>query len=65
MATVNGLRLEYHGFLQGRGQSWTTTTLQTNDPSAVAGPIPNHVSFDGVTLSMLNSDGQAAVWRKQ
>jgi hypothetical protein len=60
-----GARVEYHGLLQSQGASWTTTTLQTNDQNAVAGPIPTQLSFDGVTLSTSNAYGQAAVWRKQ
>jgi hypothetical protein len=52
--------------LTGRGATWTVTTVQTNDPTAlVATPIPTYVRFDGSTLAMENDYGQAAVWRKQ
>jgi TIR domain-containing protein len=56
---------QYRGVLEGQGTNWTTTTLQTNDPTAIAGPIPTQVSFDGSTLVMQNSYGQSAVWQKQ
>jgi hypothetical protein len=62
---LTGYTLEYHGIFEGQGASWTTTTLQTNDSTAVAGPIPTQVQFDGATLMTGNSYGQLAVWQKQ
>jgi hypothetical protein len=62
---ANGVTYQYQGFFDGQGSRWTTTTVQTNDPTAVPGPIPTQVNFDGSRLAMRNSYGQAAVWRKQ
>jgi len=55
----------YRGVLEWQGTTWTTTTQQSNDPTAVIGvPIPTQVNFDGSALGMQNSYGQAAVWHK-
>jgi hypothetical protein len=55
----------YRGFFVGQGSSWTMTTAQTNDPWFVVGrTIPTQVRFDGSTLLMQNTDGQAFVWQK-
>lgn len=56
---------QYTGLLEAQGTYWTTTTEQTNDPTAVAGPIPTQVRFDGSTLVTENSYGQSAVWQKR
>ena len=61
-----GVSLQYRGVLMGRGATWTVTTAQTNDPTAlVATPIVTYVRFDGSTLAMENDYGQAGVWRKR
>jgi hypothetical protein len=60
-----GATFQYRGSIDGRGASWTTTIVQTNDPTAVAGPIPTEVRFDGSTLAMQSAYGDRAVWRKQ
>jgi hypothetical protein len=61
-----GVSLQYRGVLTGRGTTWTVTTVQTNDPTAlVATPILTYVRFDGSTLAMENDYGQSAVWRKR
>jgi hypothetical protein len=61
-----GVTLQYRGFVESQGNMWTVTTLQTNDPTAlIATPIATQATFDGSMLSMQNSYGQAAVWRKQ
>lgn len=63
---MQGVSLQYRGVLMGGGATWTVTTVQTNDPSAlVAIPIVTYVRFDGSTLAMENDYGQAAVWRKR
>lgn len=64
VTTADGSMYQYHGVFEGQGANWTTTTQQTNDPTAVAGPIPSQVSFDGSTLIVHNSYGQSAVWQK-
>jgi len=62
---LSGALFQYRGYLEGQGSSWTTTTVQTNDPSAVLVPIPTQVNFDGSRLMMQNTYGQAAVWQKR
>ncbi|HVT60744.1 MAG TPA: toll/interleukin-1 receptor domain-containing protein [Thermoanaerobaculia bacterium] len=62
---LSGAVFQYRGFFEGQGSHWTTTTMQTNDPSAVTGPIPTQVRFDGSTLMTQNSYGQLAVWQKR
>jgi hypothetical protein len=64
VTTSDGATYQYRGVFEGQGANWTTTTLETNDPTAVAGPIPTQVRFDGSTLAMQNSYGQSAVWQK-
>lgn len=59
-----GATFQYHGFFEGQRTNWTTTTLQTNDPTAVPGAIPTQVRFDGFALELQNSYGQYAVWQK-
>lgn len=59
-----GVMYWYRGALEGQGVNWMTTTQGTNDPTAVAGPIPTQVRFDGSTLVTQNSYGQLAVWQK-
>jgi hypothetical protein len=56
---------QYRGFFEGQGANWTTTTLQTNDPTVVPGPVPTQVRFDGSTLMVQNTYGQFAVWQRQ
>jgi TIR domain len=61
-----GVSLQYRGVFQGSGDTWTVTTMQTNDPNVlVATPIVTYVRFDGSTLATENVYGQAAVWRKR
>jgi hypothetical protein len=60
-----GATFQYRGYVDGGGSSWTTTILQTNDPTAVAGPIPTDVRFDGSNLAMHSAYGDRALWRKQ
>jgi hypothetical protein len=60
-----GATFQYRGYIEGRGTSCTTTILQTNDPTAAGGPIPTDVRFDGSTLAMKSTYGDAAIWRKQ
>ena len=62
---VMGATFQYRGFVEGQGTNWTTTTVQTNDPTVVQGPVPTQVRFDGSTLMTQNAYGQAAVWQKQ
>jgi len=62
---LSGARFLYRGFSVGQGFNWTTTTLQTNDPQAVTGPIPTQMSFDGSRLTAQNSYGQRWVWQKR
>jgi hypothetical protein len=59
-----GATFQYRGYIDGRGSSWTTTILQTNDPTAVGGPIPTELRFDGSTLAMQSAYGDRALWRK-
>lgn len=59
-----GATFQYRGFFEGQGDTWTTTTVQTNDPTVASGPVPTQVRFDGSTLMMQSSYGQFAVWRK-
>jgi hypothetical protein len=56
---------QYGGFLEEQGANWTTTVVQTNDPSVVPGPVPTQVQLDGSTLRVQNTYGQSAVWQKQ
>lgn len=60
-----GASFFYDGLLQQQGALWTTTTANTNDPSAVFTPIPTEVAVDGPVLRMQNAYGQAAAWRRQ
>ncbi len=62
---VMGATFQYRGFVEGQGANWTTTTVQTNDPTVVQGPVPTQVRFDGSTLMTQNAYGQAAVWQRQ
>jgi len=48
-----------------QGSIWTTTTVQSNDPETVTGPIPTRVSFDGSRLVTQNTHGQVFVWQKR
>lgn len=57
--------LQYRGFFEGQGANWTTTIVQTNDPSAAQGPVPSQIRFDGSTLMAQNAYGQSVVWQKQ
>lgn len=60
-----GVMYWYRGVLEGQGGNWTTTTHETNDPTALGPiPIPTQVRFDGSTLVTQNSYGQSAVWQK-
>jgi hypothetical protein len=60
-----GATFQYRGYVDGRGSSWTTAILQTNDPTALAGPIPTEVRFDGSSLAMQSAYGDRALWRKE
>lgn len=62
---LSGARFLYRGFSVGQGFNWTTTTVETNDPQAAAGPIPTQMSFDGSRLRAQNSYGQEWVWQKR
>jgi TIR domain len=61
----SGERFQSRGFSVGQGSSWTTTTVQSNDPATVTGPIPTRVSFDGSRLVTQNTHGQVFVWQKR
>lgn len=62
---ATGLHFYYRGILQQQDGAWTTTTTESNDPTAVRMPIPTQVQFDGSTLVTANDYGESAVWERQ
>lgn len=58
---LSGLSFYYRGVLQQHGGTWTTLTTESNDPSALAYPVPTSIGLDGDVLTISTNAGEVAV----